>query len=215
MRHFPRGYEDTYTNAYPILKRFGIKASIFVTLELVGAKVDATDPNFFPHFNWAEAQEMIDSGLINIYPFLYQPDYKSNLQEDLHKKISLLNASLHNNGEIFAVSGCDIRIANIFRSIGIDTLIIGCSGIKHADLQNGGAPAISVEYTEEVLDILDYFARLCCEMLEIDNVKRTTAIYQAPITDLLSESIVLPIDRNPKIKNYLRHAFPLSVSVKH
>ena len=51
--------------------------------------------------------------------------------------------------------------------------------------------------------------------MTLANVKRTTAIYQAPITDLLSESIVLPIDRNPKIKNYLRHAFPLSVSVKH
>ena len=207
---FLGGYEDTYTNAYPILKRFGIKASIFVTTELVGAKVDTTDPNFTPHFNWAEAQEMIDSGLVNIYPFLYQPDYRSNLQEDLHKKISLLNASLHNNGEIFAVFGCDIRVANSFRSIGIDTLIIGCIGLKHADVQNGGAPAISVEYTEEALDILDYFDRLCFEMLEKDNVKRTTAIYQAPNNDLLSESIILPIDRKPKIKNYLRHAFPFS-----
>lgn len=208
---FLGGYEDTYTNAYPILKQFGIKASIFVTAELVGVKTDPTDPNFTPRFSWAEAQEMIDSDLIKIYPLLYRPNYKSDLQEILRAKISLLNSCLRNNGDIFAISGCDMRVANAFQSLGIDTLIIGCIGIKHADLQNGGAPAISVEYTEEVLDILDYFDRLCCEMLEKDNVKRTTAIYQAPNTDLLSESIVLPIDRNPKIKNYLRHAFPLSV----
>lgn len=58
---FDDGYENNYTNAYPILKELGIKATIFVIVGTVGNHEVA-----YPHFTWAEAREMEESGVIDI-----------------------------------------------------------------------------------------------------------------------------------------------------
>lgn len=55
---FDDGYADNYTNLYPLLQEYGVKATIFVV-------TDTLDLN--PRcFTWAQAREMSDSGLVSI-----------------------------------------------------------------------------------------------------------------------------------------------------
>ena len=51
---FDDGYEDNYTKAYPILKRYGFKATIFVISDFVGRK---------NYMTWSELQEMAANGM--------------------------------------------------------------------------------------------------------------------------------------------------------
>lgn len=53
------GYKSSYRVAYPILKRFGFSATIFVYTDFVGAKEGLT---------WEEMAEMVASGLVDIQP---------------------------------------------------------------------------------------------------------------------------------------------------
>ncbi|HCG4536251.1 TPA: polysaccharide deacetylase family protein [Salmonella enterica subsp. enterica serovar Typhi str. AG3] len=59
---FDDGYESNYLNAYPVLKNLGMKATIFVVTSQMGV----THPWGNNHFTWTEAQEMENSGLIDI-----------------------------------------------------------------------------------------------------------------------------------------------------
>jgi peptidoglycan/xylan/chitin deacetylase (PgdA/CDA1 family) len=54
---FDDGYLDNFTIGYPILKRFQMKATIFVTYDFIG------DSN---HLNWAQIKEMEQSEYIEI-----------------------------------------------------------------------------------------------------------------------------------------------------
>ncbi len=64
---FDDGYESNYTLAYPILKKYGMKATIFVVGVSVGKDTyKDTGISMFPHFSLAQAQEMERSGVITI-----------------------------------------------------------------------------------------------------------------------------------------------------
>lgn len=60
---FDDGYENNYTVAYPILKKYNVKADIFVVTDYMGV----TPAGGTPHFGWEEAKEMEESGLVDIY----------------------------------------------------------------------------------------------------------------------------------------------------
>ena len=59
------GYLNNYTNAYPIYKKYNIQATLFVSPYYM--EMENTDR----HFGWIAAQEMEDSGLIDIQPHGY------------------------------------------------------------------------------------------------------------------------------------------------
>ncbi|MEA4832248.1 MAG: polysaccharide deacetylase family protein [Oscillospiraceae bacterium] len=54
---FDDGYEDNYTNAFPLLKKYNIKATIFVVPKTIGTERHLTD---------AQLYEMSSSGLVSI-----------------------------------------------------------------------------------------------------------------------------------------------------
>lgn len=54
---FDDGYESVYRNAYPLLKKHGMPATLFVYTDFIGAR-DA--------LSWAQMDEMLRSGLIDI-----------------------------------------------------------------------------------------------------------------------------------------------------
>ena len=64
---FDDGYSSNYEIAYPILKKYNMKATMFI----IGSSVDKymykdTDNLMNPHFGYKAAKEMVDSGLIEI-----------------------------------------------------------------------------------------------------------------------------------------------------
>ena len=64
---FDDGYTDNYTQAYPILKELNCKATIFAIGSSVGKDTyKNTGKPIFPHFNFEQAKEMTDSGLISV-----------------------------------------------------------------------------------------------------------------------------------------------------
>lgn len=60
------GYESNYTLAYPILKELNMSANINIVVSSRGKK-----PGKYQHFSWADAQEMLESGLIEIGSHTY------------------------------------------------------------------------------------------------------------------------------------------------
>lgn len=54
---FDDGYKNNYTEAFPILKKYGIKATIFINTKYIGNSKD--------YLNWDEIREMYNSGLVD------------------------------------------------------------------------------------------------------------------------------------------------------
>ncbi|WP_332646968.1 polysaccharide deacetylase family protein [Lysinibacillus sp. 54212] len=54
------GYRDNYTTAYPILKKYGLQATVFVIASRIEHEGVNNYPNEIPKFKWEEAHEMKD-----------------------------------------------------------------------------------------------------------------------------------------------------------
>lgn len=79
------GYESNYTYAYPELCRRRIPATIFVVTSFRGQS-----PGVIPHFSWAQAKEMVESGCISL----------GNHTHALHSRTKYRSAlQLRKNGE--------------------------------------------------------------------------------------------------------------------
>lgn len=80
---FDDGYASNYEISYPILKKYNMKAAIFVIGSSVGKdRYKDTGYPIIPHFGYEEAREMIASGLIEIQSHTYDmhqsADYELN-----------------------------------------------------------------------------------------------------------------------------------------
>ena len=70
---FDDGYRDNYLYAYPILQKYGLKGTIFVIGVSVGALEYYKDTQYAltPHFTYAEAAEMVGSGVMAVCSHTY------------------------------------------------------------------------------------------------------------------------------------------------
>jgi len=72
---FDDGYLSNYEFAYPVLKKYNIKATIFIIGISVGKdtyrNTENSDYPIIPHFNYAQANEMVESGIISIQSHSY------------------------------------------------------------------------------------------------------------------------------------------------
>lgn len=78
------GYRDNYTLGFPILQELGMKATFFV----IGALTNNDQPTLLDYFNWDEAREMYESGLVSIQPHSYDLHNKGDLYRQLGKGVS-------------------------------------------------------------------------------------------------------------------------------
>lgn len=65
---FDDGYEDVYTNAYPVLKSFRIKATVFLITGSTGGSYTNSEGRTFPLLRRAQIEEMRTSGLVEFMP---------------------------------------------------------------------------------------------------------------------------------------------------
>jgi len=77
---FDDGYDNNYTLAYPILKEYGIKATISVIAKY-------TDENVPGYLTWKQIKEMSDSGLITIASHSYDSHYYTTANDGISKPV--------------------------------------------------------------------------------------------------------------------------------
>ncbi|MGE5630187.1 MAG: polysaccharide deacetylase family protein, partial [Caulobacteraceae bacterium] len=69
---FDDGYASNYEYAYPLLKKYRMKAEIFIIGWNVGKHpFMLADTSIIPHFSWKQAKEMVDSGRVKIQSHTY------------------------------------------------------------------------------------------------------------------------------------------------
>lgn len=65
---FDDGYEDVYTNAYPVLKSLGIKATVFLITGQIGGSYTNSEGRAFPLLRREQIEEMRASGFVEFMP---------------------------------------------------------------------------------------------------------------------------------------------------
>ncbi|MFH1782214.1 MAG: polysaccharide deacetylase family protein [Candidatus Omnitrophota bacterium] len=76
---FDDGYENNYKNAYPVLKKYGIKATIFITPFNIGKE---------GYLTWEQVKEMAESDVIDIGSHSMNHAFLPNIpEEDLDVEI--------------------------------------------------------------------------------------------------------------------------------
>ena len=96
---FDDGYKDNYSEAFPILKKYGFKATVFLITSQVG---------LLGHLNWEEILEMQDSGIIDFeshthsHPryFLMKPS-KQELIDDIMLSKNIIKGNLKKESKYF------------------------------------------------------------------------------------------------------------------
>ncbi len=67
---FDDGLLSNYDNAFPLLKKYNTKATIFLIASRAGVK-NYNGVKYWTYFNWEQARDMEESGLIDINPHSY------------------------------------------------------------------------------------------------------------------------------------------------
>ena len=103
---FDDGYLSNYEIAFPILKRLGIPATIFIVTSTVGATAESGIVGT-SHFTWEQAREMQQSGIIDIHSHSHtHRDMTSlspaQLQEELRLSRYLIERNLGKNCYVFS-----------------------------------------------------------------------------------------------------------------
>ncbi|NGQ94507.1 polysaccharide deacetylase family protein [Brevibacillus sp. SYP-B805] len=95
---FDDGYRDNYTNAFPLLKKYRVKATLFVITGAVGK------PNYL---TWPQIEEMAKSGLVDVESHtVHHPDMSKLTPEQARMELTvskaMLEAHLHQPVTLFA-----------------------------------------------------------------------------------------------------------------
>lgn len=210
------GYMNHYQYAFPILKKYAIHADYFVSPELAGATNYPGIVNFCPHFGWKEAQIMQQSGLVDINPMWHPFDEGRNYKEAIHSKVSMITNNVGNcvrqNTFAIDINRNYIEKDKALKDEGIENNIVNYLSFKTDNMKKGHIPYIAVNQEANVLDVLESFVFTCNRLAaldkEKDNEKHEKFDYGWQSG---KKSVILPIDKEPKIKNLLRNAIPLSV----
>ncbi len=90
---FDDGYLTNYNYAFPILQKYGTKATIFVITSTVG-RMDIKNP----HFTWEQAKIMQQSGLVSIQSHTFSHQYLDTADEfSLAREIRLSKYLIEKN----------------------------------------------------------------------------------------------------------------------
>ncbi|MGM7683300.1 polysaccharide deacetylase family protein [Cytobacillus sp. Hm23] len=68
------GYESVYTEAYPIIKKYNINATVFP----IGSDVESGERFDLPMMDWGQMKEMYDEGLVEIQSHTYDLHWRLN-----------------------------------------------------------------------------------------------------------------------------------------
>ena len=147
------GYENNFVSAYPILKKYGVPATIFVITGKIGSEGFVT---------WDEIKEMSDSGIIDIeshtkeHKWLTGLDDKT-LEDELEGSKKILESRLGKEVPFvcYPMGGYNERVETVARSAGYKAAF----GTKRRRISARGDPyAISRVRISSTADNLFIFA---------------------------------------------------------
>lgn len=137
---FDDGYLDNYEIAFPILKQYNMKATIFVVGSSVGCNgtYKNTEHKSMPHFTYEQAQEMIDSGLISIQSHTYDMHQWAAFEEG--DKVRNCVAPLEDETETEYIEALrrdaqKIR-GELYNNLGVETIAMAYPTGVYSELSN-------------------------------------------------------------------------------
>ncbi len=211
---FVGGYQNAYEFAFPLLQKYRIPAAVFLEVPLVGKTEESGVNAGIRHFSWDLAREMLASGLVSFYPVWRPADPQDVRPNELQEQMQTIDAELVGNyaGEAVYCGNAADWVSKTLLNRKSELVVLLCSRLTLPAIQSGAAGVITVPLRQEVLDTLEVY-RHCCESIvtkELESMQKPPA-YPEPKPEVLRQSVFLPIDPEPRVRNYLRHAFPLSI----
>jgi peptidoglycan/xylan/chitin deacetylase (PgdA/CDA1 family) len=100
---FDDGYIDNYANAYPILKKYNIPATIFVVINRIGKRLGQDE-----YMGWPQIEELSNSGLITVgshsisHPNLSEVASEDKLRDEIFASKRILEETLHKKVDFFS-----------------------------------------------------------------------------------------------------------------
>lgn len=212
---FHGGYNNHYTLAFPIIKQLGIHADAFLATDLVGMTTYPGIQNFCPHYGWEEVNEMHSSGLVDFYALWHPFDQKKDSKETVvREKIDLINAKIKNGcaGTAFYFGANTNEEIQILQKLNIPLYLGSFLSTTPTRMHSGFVPYIETNQDSDIFDVIDTYYETCTSLIKREESVRTQNDQAFVWTQSQDwHSVSLPIEETPLIRNYLRHAIPLSV----
>ena len=104
---FDDAYRDNYINAFPLLKKYNLPATIFIPTAYAGKEMLNSESKTIPVMSWQEAKEMEDSGMIDFashshtHPMMNKVSFEEFIKE-VEISENLLNQNLKRPVKIFS-----------------------------------------------------------------------------------------------------------------
>lgn len=158
------GYLSNYETAFPILKKYNIPATYFITTQYIGTTT------MYPHFTWENAKEMEESGLIDIQSHTHSHLLMSKLSKDevlyqalisfglIEQKLGerdvkvLSYPQFYNNKKtrkLLEEAGIDLQVTNLAKRYFSKTQ---CTDVKRIHVGNFTTPELLIEEIKKVTE---------------------------------------------------------------
>lgn len=171
---FDDGYEDVYTNAYPVLKSLGIKATVFLITNEIGGSYTNSEGRTFPLLNRGQIEEMCASGLVEFMPHGHTHRKLHQLNEtEQEKEIVVSRDTVKDvtgtSANVFAYprGRTTPAIAKLLERLGFTRALGVVPGLVHTDSDRYNLPRNAVdnnvglkEFKLKISDAIEWYSAL-------------------------------------------------------